>query len=198
MLDRDKTFNEIAKDAQALVVAAMRPGDVTIDRAVAAALKVYPEGSQPRLEPLLRARAREESDRQCARAGADPRTDRDRLELAFEKLELRGILGRIDFACCQTCGHAEMEDEIDECDCEEYPVRGYTFCHMQDVDRAREGDDLYLAYGAACECETDAGIGHEVVDALRDAGLDAVWDGDVEKRILVRMAWPRRRRRARE
>jgi hypothetical protein len=74
-------------------------------------------------------------------------------------------------------------------------VRGYAFYHMQDTERAVVGDGVYLAYGAIEEGPFAATrIAQEICDALRAEGLVVEWDGTVEKRVLVKLDWKRRRK----
>ena len=120
-------------------------------------------------------------------------TDCDRLDMAFAALNDEGIVARQDFTCCQTCGHAEIADEIDGAGGPD-AVRGYTFFHMQDTEAAVNGHGLYLAYGAT-EPGQDAAaaVGRVVAGALAAAGLSVAWDGDVQRRIGVDLTWRRRR-----
>jgi len=113
-------------------------------------------------------------------------SDCDRLDMAFAELESMGVVARQHFTCCQTCGNAEIGDEI-----EQTPgARGYVFYHFQDTERAVEGDGLCLCYGST-EAQTEP-IGHEVVDALQRNGLAVSWNGDLAKRIRVDLRWQRR------
>jgi uncharacterized protein DUF6891 len=131
-------------------------------------------------------------------------TDNDRLDAAFARLTAEGIIARQDFACCTTCAKAEIWDEVDD------PAawRGNVWFHRQDTEHAVAGDGLYLGFGARDDRSTlrrlfgrggdrpatdTAGIGREVARALSDAGLPVVWDGRVERRILVDpFIWQRR------
>jgi hypothetical protein len=116
-------------------------------------------------------------------------TDCDRLDRAFAALERAGIVARQNFTCCQTCGHAEIADELDASSI------GYTFYHMQDTENAVLGDGVCLAYGAVEATEEAAvDVGHRVVAALRREGLAVSWDGSADRRIVVTLDWKRRRR----
>ena len=117
----------------------------------------------------------------------------DCLDQAFAALERSGVVARQNFACCQTCGHAEIGDEIAEAQ-EKADVVGYTFYHMQDTERAAEGGGLYLSYGALEQTESALQkVGRSIVEALRKEGLKAEWDGDPKKRIEIRdLLWRRR------
>jgi hypothetical protein len=117
-------------------------------------------------------------------------TDSDRLDSAFAALERAGILARQDFACCQSCAHAEIWDEA----ADPSKWRGYAFYHQQDTEAAVDGNGLYLGFGAkVAGASESASIGSEIAEALRAEGLQVVWDGDVRTRIGVRpFAWQRR------
>lgn len=120
-------------------------------------------------------------------------TDCDKLDAAFAQLERSGIIARQDFSDCGTCGSGEMEALIDQAMRRGRKVRGYTFFHDQDTEGALDGE-LYLAYGAVKEGEPAfVAIGHEVARALRAEGLAVEWNGDIERRIGVRLEWRKRR-----
>jgi len=119
-------------------------------------------------------------------------TDCDRLDAAFAALEACGVVARQNFTCCQTCGHAEIWDEIEGAG--PPPAHGYTFYHSQDTDSAVDGHGLCLAYGATDRGDEAATrVGHEIVQALRTEGLDPKWDGSVKTRIQLPLVWRRRR-----
>lgn len=121
-------------------------------------------------------------------------TDCDRLDTVFSALECSGIIARQNFTCCQSCGRAEMEEEIKKGQEAGEEIRGWTFYHAQDTDSAVDGGGLHLAFGAVHDDAEDAiEIGNEIVGQLRAAGLGAEWDGNPEKRIYVAMEWKKRR-----
>ena len=121
-------------------------------------------------------------------------TDCDRLDAAFAELEADGIIARQNFTCCGTCGSSEIWDEIDEVRAAGSAARGYTFFHMQDTERAAEGDGIYLAYGACDEGEEAAlAVADEIVERLHAHGLQTDWDGSWGRRIGVALDWKRRR-----
>lgn len=129
------------------------------------------------------------------RAEADwpEETDCDRLDRVFEDLERSGIVARQNFACCGSCGSAEIFDEIDAVRQQGLEVRGYTFYHMQDTDHAVDGAGLYLGYGAV---ENDPAaaleIANEIVDRLARYGFQTEWNGTVKTRIHVALEWRKR------
>lgn len=120
-------------------------------------------------------------------------TDCDRLDAVFAELDDRGLVARQNFSCCQNCGHGEMLAEMEE-QASTHPVRGYVFYHMQDTERAADGDGLYLAYGDESE-EPDrhAQIGREISEALINAGFTPRWNGTAAQRIFVPIEWRKRR-----
>jgi hypothetical protein len=117
-------------------------------------------------------------------------TDCDRLDKAFAELEESGIVARQNFTCCQTCGNAEIDDELNAAKEKGRTPHGYTFYHMQDTESAVNGAGLYLAYAG----KTGGGdVAREIIAALERHGLKPEWDGSVETRILVPIDWKRRR-----
>lgn len=130
----------------------------------------------------------------AAQAGWPPLTDCDRLDDAFAALEATGVIARQNFTCCGTCGSAEIWDEIDAVGKAGGPTRGYAFYHMQDTERAAEGDGLYLNYGA-CDDGEDAAlaVANDIVTQLEAHGLRTEWNGNWGQRIAVSLDWKRRR-----
>jgi hypothetical protein len=115
--------------------------------------------------------------------------DAERLLAAFRDLDLAGIVARADFTCCQSCGTSEIAGEVPG----DASIRGYVFCHRQDVDAAARGEGLFLSYGTFTEDADPAEIGRHAVQALRERGLTVEWDGEVTTRIHLPLTWRRRR-----
>lgn len=117
-------------------------------------------------------------------------TDCDRIDRAFAALERAGIVARQNFTCCQTCGHVEIGDELDD------RSVGYTFFHQQDTESAVEGYGICLAYGAVAESDEAAvAVARSVTEALEREGLTVTWNGTSQQRIQVALDWKRRRPR---
>ncbi len=118
--------------------------------------------------------------------------DYTRLRAAFDELDASGVVARMNFACCQTCGHSEIGDQSTGAS------RGYTFFHQQDAERlGPDGGDLYLAFGAFGPDQALAGseerVAAEVVDTLTRHGLGVEWDGTNQQRIrLPDLRWRKR------
>ncbi|MDX1993250.1 MAG: hypothetical protein SF029_12730 [bacterium] len=119
-------------------------------------------------------------------------TDCDRLDMAFAELEKRGILARQNFACCQNCGFAEIGEEIRAA---AFPVKGFTFYHMQDTEAAMEDGSLCLAYSAIdFQDASCVEIGKQIVEILEKFDLKTAWDGTIQTRIeITGFDWKRRR-----
>ncbi|HEY7225861.1 MAG TPA: hypothetical protein VH561_19965 [Micromonosporaceae bacterium] len=121
-------------------------------------------------------------------------TDCDRLDAAFSALEAAGVVARQNFSCCGNCGATEIHEEMDAAADQGATVRGYTFFHLQDTEHAVDGDSLFLSYGSADnDREAAIAIGHEIVAALRDQGLQPAWNGRHANRIGLPIVWRRRR-----
>lgn len=123
------------------------------------------------------------------------RTDADRVADALAALDATGVVARMNFTCCQTCGTAEIRDERPR----DRPTSGYVFFHQQDAERlADEPAYLFLGFGPL-EPERDrfaeqtVEVGHRVTDALRAQSLPVVWVGTSGQRIQVGpITWLRR------
>ena len=119
--------------------------------------------------------------------------DCEKLDRAFEAMKASGIFARHHYSCCGTCGTSEIYAEIDDAIERGEPVRGHTYYHVQDTESAVAGGMLLLAYGDD-EGTKDGirAIGHEVCETLKRHGLDVDWNGDIQRRIVVRLDWKRR------
>ncbi|WP_406097625.1 DUF6891 domain-containing protein [Streptomyces sp. NBC_01013] len=115
-------------------------------------------------------------------------TGADRVERAFALLDGRGITAREHFACCRSCGLAEIHAEGRE------DARGFVFFHLQGTESAAAGHGLTLYYGGFDgSAETTAAVGREVVAVLGEAGLTVEWDGSPDQAIeLPGLDWRKR------
>jgi len=114
-------------------------------------------------------------------------TDPERLTRAFETLDASGITARENFGCCGGCGLAEIGAHREG-------ARGFVFFHDQVTERAAAGHGLALHHGAFDGSdETATAVGHQILTALRAAGLCADWDGDPDEAIDVKpLTWHKR------
>lgn len=143
--------------------------------------------------PVSTAQAREMVDRLWLERVTEQKdwadvTDPERLTLAFDELNTRGITARENFTCCRSCGTAEMGAERADGD------RGFVYFHTQCTESAAEGHGLTLLYGGFDgSAETTTAVGREVVAALADVGLSTKWDGEPDTAIEVTpLIWRKR------
>lgn len=130
-----------------------------------------------------------------AREGWPAVTDCDRLDAAFAELERSGIRARQHFACCASCGHYEISEDIYFArDVWEERVDGYVFYHRQDTETAVTRGLLHLRYATlGSDPAATTAIGHRVYAALQAAGLEVAWNGEPASTIQLRnLRWQRR------
>ncbi|KAJ0423522.1 hypothetical protein BJY00DRAFT_310178 [Aspergillus carlsbadensis] len=131
--------------------------------------------------------------RQLERQQSWPRdelTISERIAKAFSSLERNhGILARMNFTCCTTCGIDEVSEDRDDDTC------GYVFFHEQDMEGvAMNGGELSLVFGSFTRSERkNCAVGEVIVRSLRRAGVRVEWEGDAGKRIRVLCGEWRRR-----
>lgn len=137
------------------------------------------------VRPVSRAQAEQLVDRLwrervAEQAGWVGETDPERLARAFASLDAAGVTARENFACCRTCGLAEIRAAGRE------DARGFVFFHSQCTEGAAAGHDLWLLYGGFEPGEEPtASVGREVVAALDAVGLAWAWDGSAQDAIRV-------------
>lgn len=184
-------------EIQAFIAQRVAEGFVSEEDIVEETLEFFEEdhGDDPALAPLVQKMVIEllEAHLQEQTKWIEE-TDCDKLDKAFDELEKQGIVSRQNFTCCQTCGHAEIWEEIEQAK-QDSEVSGYVFYHWQDTERVVEEGLLYLAYGAIEASDEDAKeVAQKVVDTLRGHGLKVDWNGSLDKRICVEdIKWRRRR-----
>ena len=122
------------------------------------------------------------TDNQMARYKPTPKINK-----AFKKLMDLKIIAKKDWACCQSCGHAEMEEEIENYNKSHIDIiagdtpkiKNYIFFHDQDRDHLEERGYVYLAY------DLDEKAKMTVIQVFKDHGLNPEWDGNQNKRIKI-------------
>jgi hypothetical protein len=101
------------------------------------------------------------------------------LDGIFSRIEeTHGIAMRSNFLCCQSCGHAALEQDHLQ----------YGFYHVQDMEHAAKDGKLYLAFST--EDEDDVQTAETIVEALREEGCTVEWNGTSGKRIVVDVDGP--------
>ena len=86
---------------------------------------------------------------------------------AFRKLRRDGYFARQKFMCCSNCGWHAIPDEA---------ANHAVFYNVQSADSLKETGEVYLQW---------SGDGNHIVDRLKGAGLNVVWDGSENTAILV-------------
>ncbi len=152
-----------------------------------------------RRSPALVAALEEEVHRELAalaaeRAAWSPHTLNDALTVAFTKLTRAGVIALEDAGFTLADGWSDIEEMT-----RDHPhARGAVFYHHQDLERAVQGEGLYLAFGSLPREHPDErsrslAIGREVVAALTKHGVATEWDGTVKQRIRIPpFVWQRR------
>jgi hypothetical protein len=123
-------------------------------------------------------------------------TDCDRIDRAFANISAQGIVALQNAGYTMSDGHEEVGNVLAP-----HPrgtFRGYCFYHGQDLERAVETGQLFLAYADLRDTpEGKLAVGKIVHEAFRQEGFTCEWNEDVNKRILVTgIDWKRRRPRA--
>ncbi len=106
-----------------------------------------------------------------------------KINKAFNKLMDFNILAKKDWACCQTCGHYEMDEYLNTFN-KHYRIgslklKNYLFFHDQDRDYLDSDGSTYLAY------DLDEEAKKTVMQVFKDHGLNPEWDGNQNKRIKI-------------
>jgi hypothetical protein len=124
-------------------------------------------------------------------------SDADKPDAAFNEMEAVGIVARMAFTCCGSCGVAEIGAEVPQ----GATPRGFVFFHQQDAEVLAEPDPyLYLSYGAfsgpnvsnAEGRQASEEIGRLATRYLKAHGFQVDWDGTIGQRIrLSNLDWRR-------
>lgn len=113
--------------------------------------------------------------------------DYARVQAAFDALDAQGVVGRMSFTCCQTCGTAEIAEERTPLHAEErwpgddaFREWGFVFFHEQDAERlAEEPADLFLSFGTfRWAPDTDPGLLKRAQEGHEDARREVVEHSD--------------------
>lgn len=101
---------------------------------------------------------------------------RDKITEALTRLGAEdGFQIMEELPCCHDCAIYQMMDEgLQARD-------GYCFYHSHDVKTMDLDQATYLSWGSS---DADAEL---IVRRMRDAGLEASWDGDRDHRVHVRL-----------
>ncbi|NLU83634.1 hypothetical protein [Rhodococcus sp. HNM0569] len=211
MIPEQKLVDEARERAVQLVM----PGFTTFDDVHASVAEVFVDASRDEALRHAYPIALGVWDAKLATEAAHVgQGDYDRLVAAFDALDERGIVTRMNFSCCATCSFEEIDDERTPAQPDEYgyPWKhwGYAYFHGQDTQGvASRPGSLWLAFGAfvprrefdAAAYDTARAGSHEandrvwalaeeaagrlVVEALEAQGLRVEWSGSRRDRISV-------------
>jgi len=146
-------------------------------------------------EAMLREAVAPEFDAKVQEEATWPETtDCDRLDQAFDALNLHGILALHNAGYEMSDGLEDVTEALEALGRENF--QGYCFYHGQDVEGAAVGEGLMIAFG---DLDDDATkkfeVGRLVQTVLQEVGFKVEWDGDPEERLNVAtFDWKRRRR----
>jgi hypothetical protein len=123
-------------------------------------------------------------------------TDVDRLERAFDELNIAGIVARHNVGWDSSDVVYQQHEEIERLRGLGESPRGSVAYHEQDLEVAVADRGLDLRYGAVGDAPdyeaATAVIAQEVVAALARNGLTPTWSGEISTTISLPMTWRRR------
>lgn len=188
--DDDFTDEELTEAVRESLLPGFFDEDEVIER-VADAYDLADD--DPRLLEIAGQVAGEHEERLASGRGP---SDYDRLAAAFRQLQQEGVVARMNFTCCSSCGFTEIDDERTPRERVingeyRYVEREFVFFHHQDAERLVDPPALlYLGYGSFLRepSDGDERAGRHVAQVLEQHGLDVDWNGDVQARICVRIS----------
>lgn len=121
---------------------------------------------------------------------------------AFVAMRKSGLIAKMNFSCCSTCGGYELTTKIEEkledavargkeLEKEKEKIKGVVFFHRQDAARRNAGEPFMIRYGdvdsqAFGKVGLDtAEVGVMVMKVLAENGVKATWNGDPNTCIEV-------------
>ncbi len=134
--------------------------------------------------------------------------DRKAVLRAFKELRKNNILAKANHLCCQSCGSSDLCERINTDEVREW--KGYVFWHRQVEAGAFPGGaktcefknkykfsstrnmnlNLYYSgtkdiYESKSQGLTAEEVGHALFYALKDEGLNVLWDGNSANTVIV-------------
>lgn len=192
------TAGQLDRDIRELITRRVEIGFESYDDIMQAVVDIYSD-TYPgeNLETFAEQSIREVLQAHYARQqGWIELTDCDRLNLVFEELNQRGVVARQDFACCNTCGFAEIWDEIEVVGRNGKVLTGFAFYHQQSTEYAYDYGRLGIGYGSTIVGDETLtrDIGKVLVEVLKLHGFTPEWTGDPAKQVILKqLNWKRRR-----
>jgi hypothetical protein len=112
---------------------------------------------------------------------------RKRLKAAFAALNERKIVALENAGYTMSDGWADVNEVATRLAKRGSVPRGATFYHRQDLQRAKRGEGLSLAFGSHVEGRgrerASLSIAKEIVTVLKEHGFTPKWNGTLEERI---------------
>lgn len=102
------------------------------------------------------------------------KTDKQVFNDVFKDLRKQGFIARQNYACCQSCGWAQVEDDYDVND-----DSNIVFYHGQDADSFENGELKNLIHLAW------QGNGDLIKETFEKYGFNVDWNGSEHKRIAI-------------
>jgi hypothetical protein len=129
---------------------------------------------------------RQWEEKLAAQATWPARTDWDRLDDAFTRLNVQRIIALHHAGITLSDGHSDIAERWQQLGGGASGVEGYAFYHGQDVERVLETGDLSVAFGAMPNSSLSAqDVAGRVATELEAAGFKVVRPVDAETRLLV-------------
>lgn len=110
-----------------------------------------------------------------------------KIAMVFHKLTQEGYIAKMNYACCTTCGFAELTDIAADLEKNGEKIKGIIFYHGQGEDYLWEDGSVYLKYKAYNNDSHAATIkvGECIVNKFREVGVNVEWDGNPNKAIML-------------
>lgn len=122
-------------------------------------------------------------------------TSCDHLDRVFDLLHERGVLTRHRCGMTIQDGLEVVEQLYQEAGGSKSGFLGYCFYHLQDMEAALWGEHgLLLAFGSFnADPANGINVGQIIRDEFERNGLDVIWDGTIDSRLLLKgFRWQRR------
>lgn len=122
-------------------------------------------------------------------------TDCDRLDIAFDAMNERGVIAMQLVGYTQSDGYDEFQSQYAS-HANKSSVLGYCFYDGQDFECVARGGGLNLAFGPVDPSNEETqgvDVGNIVREEIKKAGLGVDWDGKFTTRLSIpKFKWQRR------
>lgn len=98
----------------------------------------------------------------------------------FRQLRKEGYTALANYKCCNSCAWAAIDDEVRQSE------KGYVFWHKQADDDFKKTGTLRLNFGHDVEVMSGE-VAEHVVKLLKEKGIPVEWDGNINKKIKVKI-----------